>query len=105
MSTSLAVTVIVLFDVALILVLAYVMSRASLLSPHRGASTARTTAGAAQEAIGGADVAARQLRPAPRRHSRTYQAPTPSSTHTGSTSDRIEPARKSAARIKAVGSL
>ena len=105
MSTPLAVTLIVLLDLALIGLLAYVMSRAARLSPHRAARTVPATAGAAAASAEDADFAVRQLRPAPRRHSRTYQAPTPSSTHTGSTSDRIEPARKSAARIKAVRSL
>jgi len=94
MSISLAVALIVVPDLALIATLAYVMSRAALLSPHRATSAERPV-----------ELAARQLRPAPRRHSRTYQTPTPSRTHTGSTSDRIEPARKSEARIKAVRSL
>lgn len=85
---------IVALDLALILTLAFVMSRAARLMPHRTVNPERR--------LGYAD---RQLRPAPRRHSRAYQTPTPSSTHTGSTSDRIEPARKSAARIKAVRSL
>jgi len=94
MSTPLAVSLIVALDLALIFTLALVMSRAAKLTPHRAAGPER-----------GAAYAGLQLRPAPRRHSRTYHTPTPSSTHTGSTSERTEPARKSAATVKAVRSL
>jgi len=94
MSISLVVALIVVLDLALIAALVYVMTRAAHLRPHRAAS-----------ALLPVYVSAAQPRPAPRRHSRTYHTPTPSRTHTGSTSDRIEPARKSEARIKAVRSL
>ena len=94
MSTPLAVSIIVALDLALIMTLAFVMSRALKLTPHRAAGAQ----------LGYADDWL-QLPPAPRRQSRAYQTPTPISTHTGSASESTEPAKKSAATVKTAHSL
>ncbi len=80
MNLTLAITINVLLDVAILGLLAFVMSRASKLTPHLAA-------------IPGAATAA-QRSPIPRRHSRTYQTTTAIRTARGMTRVRIAPVRK-----------
>lgn len=75
MTLTIALTLNILLDIAIVGMVAFVMSRAARLTPHRTASLALPS----------------QRSPIPPRHKSTYQTATTINTPSGITRVRIEP--------------
>lgn len=85
MSLTATIVLIVTFDVALLALLAFVMTRPASLRPHRAATRATQHDWR---------LVRFQRSPLPRRQSTTYQTATRIKTPSGRASERIEPLRK-----------